>query len=233
MSWFHLSAEEISALRLSVTVALWALIFSAIPGVFCGWLLARKQFWGKAMLDAVVHLPLVLPPVVTGYLLLLLLGRNGTLGAWLHDAFGLHIAFTRWAAALAAAVMGFPLMVRAVRLGVELVDRRLEQAARTLGASPWRVLLTVTLPLALPGILTGFVLAFARSLGEFGATITFAGNIAGETRTLPLALFTFTQIPGGEAPAVRLVVISVLLSLLALLFSEILARRVSRRLGHA
>lgn len=233
MSWLLLSAEEVSALRLSVTVALWALLFSAVPGVFCGWLLARRRFWGKSLLDAVVHLPLVLPPVVTGYVLLLALGRNGAVGAWLHEAFGVHIAFTRWAAALAAAVMGFPLMVRSVRLGVELVDQRLEQAARTLGAGPWRVLFTVTLPLAMPGILTGFVLAFARSLGEFGATITFAGNIAGETRTLPLALFTFTQMPGGEGPAMRLVVISVLLSLAALLFSEILARRISSRLGHA
>jgi molybdate transport system permease protein len=227
-----MTEAEWTALRLSVIVAIGAVAVSAVPGVLLGWLLARRDFRGKAVLDAVVHLPLVLPPVVIGYLLLLTLGRNGALGGWLHDAFGLDVAFTRGAAVLASAVMGFPLLVRAARLGIELVDRRVEDAARTLGASPRRVLLSVTLPLAMPGILTGLVLAFARSLGEFGATITFAGNIEGASRTLPLALFTFTQTPGGDAPALRLVIISVALSFVALLASEVLARRVSRRLGH-
>ncbi|MBT8484866.1 MAG: molybdate ABC transporter permease subunit [Phycisphaerales bacterium] len=225
-----LGEAEWAAVRLSAVVAAWALLISAPPGIALGWLLARKRFWGKSLLDAVVHLPLVLPPVVTGYVLLMLLGRQG-IGEWLEEV-GIPIAFTQRAAVLAAAVMGFPLLVRAVRLGIELVDRRVEDAAATLGASPWRVFLTVTTPLALPGILTGCVLAFARSLGEFGATITFASNIAGETRTLPLAIFSFSQVPGGDAAAIRLVVISVVLSLAALLVSEVLARRVSSRLGH-
>jgi molybdate transport system permease protein len=227
-----ITAEEWSALRLSAWVALWSVLISLVPGVLCGWLLARCRFPGKAFFDALVHLPLVVPPVVTGYLLLLTLGRNGPIGGWLHDAFGIDIAFTQTAAVLAAAVMGFPLLVRAVRLGVELVDGRLEQAARTLGAGSLRIFLTITLPLAMPGILTGCVLAFARSLGEFGATITFAGNIEGQTRTIPLALFTYTQTPGGDAAAARLLVISIVLSFAALLASETLARRVSRRLGH-
>jgi len=232
MSFFQISPAELSALRLSVSVALWALGLSLVPGVLFGWLLARRDFRGKSLVDAVLHLPLVVPPVVTGYVLLRLLGTRGLLGRWLADTFDVHIAFTWRAAVIAAAVMGFPLLVRAVRLGVELVDRRLEQAAATLGAAPWRVLATVTLPLAMPGILTGAVLAFARSLGEFGATITFAGNLPGETRTLPLAVYGFLQQPGGDAAAMRLVVISVALSLAALLVSETLARRVSYRLGH-
>jgi molybdate transport system permease protein len=226
-----LTPEEWSALLLSLKVALWCVTVSLIPGVLCGWVLARKKFWGKSLVDALVHMPLVVPPVVTGYLLLLLLGRNGTLGAWLHDTFGINIAFTWKAAVIASAVMGFPLLVRSVRLGVELVEKRFEQAACTLGASPPRVLLTITVPLALPGIITGIVLSFARSLGEFGATITFAGNIAGETRTLPLAVFDYANRAGGEGPALRLVVISLVLSLVALLISEILSRRISRRLG--
>lgn len=217
---------EWSALRLSAIVAMWAVVVSAIPGIAIGWLLARKRFPGKALLDAVVHVPLVLPPVVTGYLLLV-----GSV--WLGERFGVQVAFSRTAAVIAAAVMGFPLLVRAVRLGIELVDRRLEDAARTLGGGPVRVLLTITLPLALPGIITGLVLAFARSLGEFGATITFAGNIPDQTRTLPLALYTLTQTPGADArgPALRLVLIALAFSLGALLISEVLARRVSRRLG--
>ncbi len=231
MSMLGLTSEEWSALQLSATVATWAVLGSAIPGVFLGWVLARGRFWGKSLLDALVHLPLVLPPVVVGYLLLVLLGRSGGLGGWLYDTFQLQLAFTRTAAVVASAVMGFPLMVRAVRLGIELVDRRLEQAARTLGAGRMRILFSITLPLALPGILTGFVLAFARSLGEFGATITFAGNIRGQTQTLPLAIFTYTTQPGGDAPLLRLVLISIGLSLIALLVSEILARRVSARLG--
>ncbi len=226
-----LNEAEWSAVRVSLIVAAWALAGSVVPGVACGWLLARVRFRGLALVDAIVHLPLVLPPVVTGYALLMLLGRGGPLGRWLFDTFGLEIAFTRTAAVLAGAVMGFPLLVRAVRLGVELVDRRLEEAAATLGASPLRVALSVTLPLALPGILTGCVLAFARSLGEFGATITFAGSFAGETRTLPLAVHAFATTPGGDDAAFRLVVVSVVLSLSALLASEVLAQRVSARLG--
>ena len=204
-----------------------------LPGIGVAWLLARKQFYGKVLLDALVHLPLVLPPVVVGYLLLMCFGRRGWIGGWLHENFGIDIAFTWKAAAIAAAVMGFPLLVRAVRLAIELVDVRIEQAARTLGASPWRVFITITLPLSLPGVLAGAVLAFARSLGEFGATITFAGNIEGVTRTLPVAVFTYTQVPGGDGPAMRLVLISVALSLIALVGSELLARRIGRRMGAA
>ncbi|MCP3903560.1 MAG: molybdate ABC transporter permease subunit [Planctomycetes bacterium] len=226
-----LTDSEWTAVRLSAEVALWAVVVSVVPGVLCAWVLARGRFRGKALLDAVIHLPLVLPPVVTGYALLLVLGRRGVVGRWLDETLGIEIAFTRTAAVIAAAVIGFPLLVRASRLGIELVDRGLEDAARTLGAGTWRRLLTITVPLALPGILTGVVLTFARGLGEFGATITFAGNVAGETRTLPLAVYTFTQVPGGDAPAMRLVVISIVLSLTALLMSEVLARRVSARLG--
>ncbi len=202
-----------------------------VPGIAFAWLLARGRFRGKLLLDVVVHLPLVLPPVVVGYMLLVSFGRRGLIGRWLHDSLGLDVAFTWKAAALAAAVMGFPLLVRSTRLAMELVDVRLEQAARTLRAGPWRVFFTVTLPLSLPGLLTGVVLALARSLGEFGATITFAGNIEGVTRTLPVAIFTYTQVPGGDEPAARLIVISVALSVGALVISEIAARRISRRLG--
>jgi molybdate transport system permease protein len=203
----------------------------SVPGVAVAWLLARREFRGKVLLDALVHLPLVLPPVVVGYLLLLALGRRGWLGRWLHDALGVDVAFTWKAAALAAAVMGFPLLVRSVRLAIELVDVRLEQAARTLGAGPLRLFWTVTLPLAYPGLVTGAVLAFARSLGEFGATITFAGNIEGVSRTLPVAIYTSMQTPGGDASALRLVLISLAVSLAALLCSELMARRVRLRLG--
>ncbi len=227
-----LTPEEWSAVILSVKVALWCVLVTTLPGVAIGWVLARKRFWGLIMVDAVVHLPLVLPPVVVGYVLLVALGRRGVVGRFIYETLGLEVAFTWRAAVIASAIMGFPLMVRAVRLGMELVDRRLEQAARTLGASPGRVVVTITLPLAMPGILTGMVLSFARSLGEFGATITFAGNIAGDTRTLPLAVFTYTQVPGGEGPAMRLVVLSVLLSLAALIVSELLARRVKRMVEH-
>lgn len=219
------TAAEVDAILLSLKVAGACAVLSAVPGVAMGWLLARRRFWGKAALDAFVHLPLVLPPVVVGYLLLLSLGRNRPLGRWLHETLGLDLAFTFWGAVMASAVIGFPLLVRAVRLAVELVDTRLERAASTLGASPLRVFLTVTLPLALPGILTGVLLAFTRSLGEFGATITFAGNIEGETRTLSLALFTLTQSAGAEQPALRLVLISLALSFAALLISDRLARR--------
>lgn len=228
-----LSPEEWSALLLSLRVSLWSVAIMLIPGIGCAWLLARKKFYSKALVDAIIHLPLVLPPVVVGYLLLLALGRRGWIGHWLYDNWGVEIAFTWRAAAIASAVMGFPLLVRAVRLAIELVDIRIEQAARTLGASPWRVFLTVTLPLSLPGILAGVILAIARSLGEFGATITFAGNIEGVTRTLPVAIFTYTQTPGGDPFAMRLVLISVVVSLAALIVSELLARRIQRRIGLA
>lgn len=226
---FPLTPDEASALLLSLKVAAACVGASIVPGIGAAWLLGRKEFAGKAILDAAIHLPLVLPPVVVGYLLLLVFGRSRALGGWLHETLGLDLAFTWGGAVLASAIMGFPLLVRSVRLAVELVDRRLEHAAATLGASPFRVLATVTLPLAFPGVVTGLLLSFARSLGEFGATITFAGNIAGETRTLPTAIYTLTQIPGGEAGALRLALISIALSFIALLVSEFLARRARRR----
>ena len=228
---WNLTPLETEALRLSLRVALTAVAGSLPIGVLVAWLLARREFPGKTIVNGLVHLPLILPPVVVGYLLLVLLGRRGPLGAWLYDVFGITIAFTWKGAAVASAVMAFPLMVRAIRLSLESVDRRLEHAARTLGASPLRVFLTVTLPLTLPGILTGAVLGFARSMGEFGATITFVSNIPGETRTLPLALFSLVQTPGGDEGAVRLVIISVVLAMAALVASEMLARRISARNG--
>ncbi|CDH46139.1 molybdate ABC transporter permease subunit [Candidatus Contendibacter odensensis] len=230
-SSLQLTPEELSALGLSLKVGLWCTALVAGPGILLGWLLARVQFTGKAIVDGLIHLPLVLPPVVPGYLLLLLLGKQGPLGHWLYDMWGITLVFTWQGAVVASAVMALPLMVRAVRLAVSLVEPRLEDAARTLGAGPLRVWLTITLPLAAPGILTGLVLAFARSLGEFGATVTFVGNVAGETRTLPLAIYTYTQIPGADGPALRLVIISILLALAALWLSELGSRRVERLLG--
>ena len=224
------SPLELEALALSLRVALWSVLFSLPVGLFVAWLLARRTFFGKGALNAIVHLPLVLPPVVVGYLLLVLLGREGPLGQALYRLFGVSLPFTWQGAALAAAVMAFPLMVRAMRLSLETVDRRLEAAARTLGARPFEVFLTVTLPLTAPGILVGALLGFARSLGEFGATITFAANIPGETRTLPLALFSMTQTPGGDVQALRLAALSVLLSLAALAASEYTARRLRARI---
>jgi molybdate transport system permease protein len=228
--WLRISAEEWQVVWLSLRVAFWCAAVSLVPGTLVGYLLARKRFPGKMFVEAVVHLPLVLPPVVTGYLLLLVFGGRGWLGAPLGEWFGVDIAFTKAAAVIASAVIGFPLLVRAVRLSVSLIDRRLEQAASTLGASRLDVFLTITLPLALPGLITGTLLTFARSLGEFGATITFAGNTP-QTRTLPLAVFTRMQTIAGDAAAARLVVLSILLSLGALLVSELLARRAARRLG--
>jgi molybdate transport system permease protein len=225
-----LTPEEWSAVQLSLRVALLSTAVSLPFGLFFAWLLARRDFLGKGLLNGIVHLPLVLPPVVVGYALLVLLGRKGAIGAWLYDTLGVTVAFKWEGAAVASAVMGFPLMVRAIRLSLDAVDRRLEAAALTLGASPVRVFATITLPLALPGVVTGAILAFARSLGEFGATITFVSNIPGETRTLPLALYSYTQVPGGDGPALRLAVISVVLAMAALLASEILARRVAARL---
>ena len=225
-----MSPAETEALWLSLRVGLWSVLLSLPPGLLVAWLLARRAFPGKFLLNGLVHLPLVVPPVVVGYLLLMLLGRRGPLGGLLEAWFGISVAFTWKGAAVAAGVMGFPLMVRAIRLSLDAVDRGIEAAARTLGAGPAWVFLTITLPLILPGILTGVILAFARSLGEFGATITFVSNIPGETRTLPLALYTATQLPGGEAIAVRLAVLSVALAMAALIGSEIMARRVNARL---
>ncbi len=228
-----LAPEEWSAVLLSLKVAGVAVVAMLLPGIACGWLLARRRFPGRSLLDAAIHLPLVLPPVVVGYLLLLSIGRRGWLGGWLYEHLGVDLAFTWKAAAIASTVMGFPLLVRSVRLAIESVDPRLETAAATLGAGPARVLLTVTLPLALPGVIAGMVLAFARSLGEFGATIMVAGNIEGVTRTIPLAIFSDVQTPGGDPSAMRLVVIAVIVSFLALMASELLSRRLVRRTGGA
>lgn len=220
-----LSSDEWIVIALSLKVALASVLLSAPLALGCAWVLARKQFPGKTLLDATVHLPLVLPPVVIGYALLLLFGKQGPVGAWLHGWFGVSFAFRWTGAALAAAVMGFPLMVRAMRLAIEAVPERLEWAARTLGASRWRVFLSVTLPLAVPGIIVGVLLAFARSLGEFGATITFVSNIPGETQTLPLAIYGLTQSPGADDAILRLCAVSVLLSIAALAASEWISRR--------
>jgi len=224
-----LSAEEWTAVRLSLLVAVTAMATSLPLGVAVAWVLARGRFWGKGLLDTIVHLPLILPPVVTGYLLLILFGKQGPIGAFLDQTFGIVFSFRWTGAALACAVMGFPLMVRAIRLSIEAVDQRLESAAGTLGANPLMVFATITLPLCLPGVIAGAILSFAKSMGEFGATITFVSNIPGETQTLPSAIYTFTQVPGGDAGALKLTLISVLISMAALLGSELLARRVGAR----
>lgn len=226
-----LTDPEWQAVLLSLKVSSVAVLFSLPLGIFVAWILVRCRFPGKALLDSLIHLPLVLPPVVVGYLLLVGFGRRGIIGAWFHDWFGITFAFNWKGAVLAAAVMSFPLMVRAIRLALEGVDLRLEQAARTLGAGRWRVFLTITLPLTLPGIIAGTVLAFARSLGEFGATITFVSNIPGETRTLPSAMYTLIQTPGGESAAWRLCVIAIVLAMISLLVAEWLARISRKRLG--
>ncbi|HET6223130.1 MAG TPA: molybdate ABC transporter permease subunit [Dongiaceae bacterium] len=225
-----LTDEELEAVRLSLRVAFWSVTGSLPFGILIAWLLARRRFPGKALLDGIVHLPLVVPPVVIGFLLLVLFGRRGPIGGWLYDAFGITIIFTWKGAALAAAVVGFPLMVRAMRLSLEAVDRRVEAAARTLGAGPFDVFFTITLPLMAPGILVGAILAFARGLGEFGATITFVSNIPGQTRTIPMAIYTYTQTPDGDIAALRLCIVSVVLALAALIASELLARRVDARI---
>lgn len=228
---FTLTPLEQEALYLSLLVSGWAVAGSLPLGIGCAWLLARRNFPGKALLDGLIHLPLVLPPVVVGYGLLVLLGRRGPLGGALHDWFGISLAFTWKGAAIASAVIAFPLMVRAIRLSLEGVDQGLEQAARTLGCGPLRTFFTVTLPLVMPGLLTGTILCFARSLSEFGATITFVSNIPGETRTLPIALYALTQMPGEDDAAFRLCVISVAVAFAALLASEILSRRVQARMA--
>lgn len=227
MEVFGLTPVEAQALRLSLKVSGVAVMSSLPLGILLAWVLARLKFPGKTLLDGLIHLPLVIPPVVTGYLLLVALGKRGLIGGWLFSTFGIEIAFTWKGAAVASAVMAFPLMVRAVRLSLEGMDQGLESAARTLGAGPGRVFFTVTLPLIVPGILTGAILAFARSLSEFGATITFVSNIPGQTQTLPLALYTLTQVPGGEAGAMRLCVVSIVVAMLALMASEGLAKRFS------
>jgi molybdate transport system permease protein len=228
---FGFTGDEIEAIRLSLRVAFCAMLGSLPFGLAAALLLSRTRFWGKSLFDGVVHLPLVMPPVVTGYLLLLLFGHNGPLGRFFADSFGLVFAFRWTGAALASAVMGFPLMVRAIRLSLDAVDRRIEEAAGTLGANRLFVFALVTLPLIVPGVAAGMVLSFARSLGEFGATITFVSNIPGETRTLPVAIYTLTQIPGGDAAALRLTVVAVALSMVALLASEMLARQLGRRIA--
>jgi len=230
---FTLSQLEIDALLLSLRVGIASVIFSLPFALACAWLLSRRAFPGKSLVDGVVHLPMVLPPVAVGFGLLILFGRNGVIGAWLEAVFGFTFAFNWKGAALASAVVAFPLMVRAMRLSLDAVDRRLEAAARSLGAPAWRVAVTITLPLMAPGILTGAILGFARSVGEFGATITFVSNIPGETRTLPLALYELTQIPGSDAAAWRVAILSVLLALAALVLSEFFARRLSRRVRGA
>ncbi len=222
MTWVNLSPDEWTAVHLSLKVAVVATLVSLPFGILAAWVLARGRFWGKGLLNGIIHLPVVLPPVVTGFVLLILFGRQGVLGAFCAKYLGIVFSFRWTGAALACGVMGFPLMVRAIRLSMEAVDRKLEDAARTLGASPLWVFLTVTLPLALPGVIAGMVLAFAKAMGEFGATITFVSNIPGETQTLPAAIYTFTQVPGGDAGALRLTLISVVISMGALMLSELM-----------
>ncbi len=231
MNMMWLSPSESEALRLSLSVAARSVALSVPPAIAFAWILTRRQFIGRTLLDAVVHLPLVLPPVAVGYVLLLLFGARGPLGAWLERTFGIELIFTRNGAALATAVMSFPLMVRAVRISLENIDRGLEEAARTLGAGALDRFASVTLPLMLPGVLAGAITAFSAALGEFGAVITFVSNIPGETRTLPLALYSALQEPGGDYAAARLAVLSVVLGLGGLLLSEWFARRVRRMLG--
>jgi molybdate transport system permease protein len=226
---FDLTPDEWVAIHLSIRIAIVATVVALPFGIAVAWLLARKNFWGKSLLDGIVHLPLVLPPVVTGYLLLITFGRRGPIGAFLAENFGIVFSFRWTGAALACGVMAFPLLVRAIRLSFEAIDRRLEDAAGTLGASPFQVFCTVTLPLALPGVIAGMVLCFAKALGEFGATITFVSNIPGETQTISAAIYTLTQVPGGDAAAFRLVVVAIVISLAALIASEWFARRAGMR----
>ena len=226
-----LSEYEWQAVLLSLKVSSLAVVCSLPLGILMAWILVRCRFPGKSLLDSIIHLPLVLPPVVIGYLLLVVMGRRGVVGQWLYDWFGFSFSFSWHGAVLASAVVAFPLMVRAIRQSLEAVDPKLELAARTLGASPWRVFFTITLPLSVPGVIVGVVLAFARSLGEFGATITFVSNIPGETRTIPLAMYTLIETPGAESAAARLCVLAILLSLAALLISDWLAKRSRTRLG--
>ncbi|MCJ8348772.1 molybdate ABC transporter permease subunit [Moritella sp.] len=226
-----LSDYEIAALLLSLKVSSVAVLFSLPFGIACAWILARCEFPGKSLFDSLIHLPLVLPPVVIGYILLISMGRQGSIGAVLYDWFGWSFSFSWRGAALAAAIVSFPLMVHAIRLSFESVDIRLEQAARTLGSNRLRVFFTITLPLTLPGIVSGMVLAFARSLGEFGSTITFVSNIPGETRTIPLAMYSFIQTPGAEHEAARLCVIAIVIAVLSLTASQWLAKKAQQRVA--
>jgi molybdate transport system permease protein len=227
---FELSSQDWTAIALSLRVAVVSTLIALPFGIAIATVLARTSFWGKSALDALVHLPLVLPPVVTGYLLLITFGRKAPVGAFLADHFGVVFAFRWTGAALACGIMAFPLMVRAIRLSIEAVDQRLEHAAATLGANPFTTYATVTLPLALPGIIAGMMLAFARALGEFGATITFVSNIPGETQTISAAIYSLTQVPGGDAAALNLVIVAIIISFAALLASEWFARRAAARL---
>jgi len=227
---FEISPAEWTAILLSLRVAVIATLAATPFGIALAWLLARYDFWGKSILDAAVHLPLVLPPVVTGYLLLLTFGRRGLVGAWLADHLGIVFAFRWTGAVLACGIMSFPLLVRPIRLSIEAIDRRLEQASSTLGAAPWQVFATVTLPLALPGVLAGMVLGFAKAIGEFGATITFVSNIPGETQTISSAIYSLIQTPDGDTAAARLVLISIVIAMGALIASEWFARRATKRL---
>ena len=228
----QLSPEEWTAVALSIRVAGWATLLSLPLGIATALLLARRRFWGRELLNGLVHLPLILPPVVTGYMLLLLFGRRGPIGSLLEETFGIVLAFRWTGAVLACAIMAFPLMVRAIRLAVEAVDPKLEQAAGTLGANRLWTFLVVTLPLILPGIIAGSILAFAKAMGEFGATITFVSNIPGETQTIPSAIYALIQVPGGEAGALRLAAVSIAIAMAALLASEVVARLVARRIGN-
>ena len=227
---FDITPTEWTAILLSIKVATVATLVATPLGIALAYVLARREFWGKSLLDALVHLPLVLPPVVTGYLLLLAFGRRGPIGEFLADNFGIVFAFRWTGAALSCGVMSFPLLVRPIRLSIEAVDRRLEQAAETLGAAPWRVFFTVTLPLALPGVLAGMVLGFAKAIGEFGATITFVSNIPGETQTISSAIYSLIQTPDGDTAALRLVIVSAVIAVAALIGAEIFARRATQRL---
>jgi molybdate transport system permease protein len=228
--WLTLSAAEWSAISLSLKVAFWAMLASLPLGIVTALILARGRFWGKSILNGVVHLPLVMPPVITGYLLLLSLGKRAPLGQFLNNYLGLSFSFRWTGAALACGIMGFPLMVRAIKLSIEAIDPKFEAAASTLGANRFWVFVTITLPLALPGILAGMILSFAKAMGEFGATITFVSNIPGETQTLPTLIYTYTQVPEGDAGVFRLTLISIAISMAALMVSEYLAQRVGRRM---
>ncbi|EIJ68831.1 MULTISPECIES: molybdate ABC transporter permease subunit [Pasteurellaceae] len=231
INYFQFSQSELNAISLSIKVAVVAIISSLPFAIFIAWLLARKEFWGKSILNGIVHLPLVLPPVVIGYLLLASMGRNGIIGKHLLEWFGFTFGFSWYGAALASAVVAFPLVMRSIRLALESVDFKLEQAARTLGASSVRVFFTITLPLSLPGILAGVILGFARSLGEFGSTITFVSNIPNVTQTIPLAMYSYIETPGAEDSAARLCIIAIIISLISLLLSEWLAKRTQQKLG--
>jgi molybdate transport system permease protein len=227
---FDITPTEWTAILLSIKVATVATLVATPLGIALAYLLARREFWGKSLLDAAIHLPLVLPPVVTGYLLLLAFGRRGPIGVFLADYFGIVLAFRWTGAVLSCGVMSFPLLVRPMRLSIEAVDHRLEQAAETLGAAPWRVFFTVTLPLAMPGVLAGMVLGFAKAIGEFGATITFVSNIPGETQTISSAIYSLIQTPDGDTAALRLVIVSVVIAVAALIGAEVFARRATARL---